>query len=86
MTIARPSGADEAAAQPFAAKFPYLQYINWVSNHDSSNYNGLQLTLTQRAYPRAILPRRLHLFPCPRRFIVFFQPHHPNSWAADLWK
>jgi hypothetical protein len=45
-----PSGADEAAAQPFAAKFPYLQYINWVSNHDRSNYNGLQLTLTQRAY------------------------------------
>jgi hypothetical protein len=42
------SGADEAAAQTFAAKFPYLQYINWVSNHDSSNYNGLQLTLTQR--------------------------------------
>ena len=39
-----PSGADEAAAQPFAAKFPYLQYINWVSNHDRSNYNGLQLT------------------------------------------
>ena len=43
-----PSAADEAAAQTFAAKFPYLQYINWVSNHDRSNYNGLQLTLTQR--------------------------------------
>jgi len=29
--------------------FPYLGFIEWFSNQDKSNYNGLQLTLTQRA-------------------------------------
>lgn len=43
-----PSGADEAAAAPFFAKYPYLQYISWVSNRDVSNYDALQVTLTQR--------------------------------------
>jgi hypothetical protein len=28
---------------------PYLGYIEFFSNHDKSNYNGLQVTLTQRA-------------------------------------
>ena len=31
------------------AKFPYLGNINWLSNLYTSNYNGLQATLTQRA-------------------------------------
>jgi hypothetical protein len=44
-----PSSADELAAERFSATFPYLQYINWVSNLDRSNYNALQFTLTQRA-------------------------------------
>jgi len=35
--------------QPFAAKFPYLSYIDQLSNLDRSNYNGLQATLTQHA-------------------------------------
>ena len=30
------------------AGFPYLQYINWGSNDAHSNYNSLQMTLTQR--------------------------------------
>jgi hypothetical protein len=33
---------------PFAAKFPYLQYINYMSNYARSNYDSLQSTLTKR--------------------------------------
>jgi len=33
---------------PFAAKFPYLQFINHVENYAYSNYNSLQTTLTKR--------------------------------------
>ncbi len=36
------------AAQPFASKFPYLGYIAWLSNTDFSNYNSLQVSMTQR--------------------------------------
>jgi carboxypeptidase family protein len=45
-------GADgglEVAAQPFVGKFPYLGYIHWLSNTDFSNYNSLQVSMTQRA-------------------------------------
>ncbi len=34
--------------RPYAAKFPYLQYINLMDNDTHSNYNSLQVTLTQR--------------------------------------
>jgi len=34
--------------QPFAATYPYLNYINYVSNYGRSNYNSLQATLTKR--------------------------------------
>ena len=44
-----PNGALEVAAKPFATKFPYLGYIDLLSNLDHSNYNALQVTLTQRA-------------------------------------
>jgi Carboxypeptidase regulatory-like domain/TonB dependent receptor-like, beta-barrel len=59
-----PNGNLERLAQPFTSScpsalgvgtgtgtgkcFPYLQYIEFFSNHDKSNYNGLQVTLTQR--------------------------------------
>jgi hypothetical protein len=33
---------------PFAAQFPYLQFINHVENYAHSNYNSLQSTLTKR--------------------------------------
>jgi hypothetical protein len=33
---------------PYVAKFPYLGFINMMSNLYGSNYNGLQVTLTQR--------------------------------------
>ena len=34
--------------QPYATRFPYLNYINWYTNHGFSNYNSLQATLTER--------------------------------------
>jgi hypothetical protein len=34
--------------QPFAGKFPYLGYIYWLSNDNLSNYNSLQVSMTQR--------------------------------------
>jgi hypothetical protein len=34
--------------RPYAAKFPYLQFIDQNSNDSRSNYNSLQATLTQR--------------------------------------
>jgi hypothetical protein len=43
-----PDGDAEVAAQPFAKKFPYLSYIYWLSNNNVSNYDGLQVSLTQR--------------------------------------
>ena len=33
---------------PYATKFPYLQFINHVENYAWSNYNSLQTTLTKR--------------------------------------
>jgi carboxypeptidase family protein len=33
---------------PYSAKFPYLQYIDSLSNQDRSHYNALQVSLTQR--------------------------------------
>jgi outer membrane receptor protein involved in Fe transport len=36
--------------RPYYAQFPYLQYINVMSNLDVSNYNALQTTLTARGY------------------------------------
>ena len=42
--------AAEFATRPFAAKFPYLTYINELTNLDRSNYNALQVTLDQRAW------------------------------------
>ncbi len=35
---------------PFGAKFPYLGFINYLSNFYGSTYNGLQTTLTARNY------------------------------------
>ena len=33
---------------PYAAKFPWLGYINYASNYARSNFNSLQATLTKR--------------------------------------
>jgi hypothetical protein len=36
--------------RPYYQQYPYLQYINWLSNIDRSNFNALQTTLTARSY------------------------------------
>jgi Carboxypeptidase regulatory-like domain len=36
------------AARPYAASFPYLSFINQMSNYARSNYHSLQATLTER--------------------------------------
>ena len=41
-------GAAEQAARPYNGKFPYLSYVDLLSNADWSNYNAAQVTLTQR--------------------------------------
>jgi hypothetical protein len=38
-----------AGPLPFASKFPYLGTIMWLSNDNFSNYNSLQVSLTQHA-------------------------------------
>ena len=35
---------------PFASKYPYLSNILWLSNNNVSNYNSLQVALTQHAW------------------------------------
>ena len=40
--------APNALPGPYAAQFPFLGNINWLSNLYTSNYDGLQATLTQR--------------------------------------
>lgn len=41
---------EAVADRPYGAQFPYLQYIDYMTNIDTSNYNGLQTTLTGRGY------------------------------------
>jgi len=43
-----PDAGVEAAAAPYA-QFPYIQNVNWITNLARSNYDGLQVTVTQRA-------------------------------------
>ncbi len=43
-----PNGAAEVAAQPYNSKFPYLNFIDYLQNSNVSNYNALQVSLTQR--------------------------------------
>jgi hypothetical protein len=42
-------GLSELQARPYAARFPYLGFIDRVSNDGRSNYHSLQVTLTKRA-------------------------------------
>jgi hypothetical protein len=43
-----PDAAAIQAARPFNSRFPYLNYIPSISSGYNSNYNGLQVTATQR--------------------------------------
>ena len=42
------NGAATQEARPFYTKFPYLGFINFVTNKSYSNYNSAQLTVTKR--------------------------------------
>ncbi|MDP8990639.1 MAG: hypothetical protein M3N41_11245, partial [Acidobacteriota bacterium] len=44
-----PNSAAENAARPYSTKFPYLGNIYQLTNSNVSNYNGLQVSLAQRA-------------------------------------
>jgi hypothetical protein len=46
----QPDIANGNTAQPFARQYPYLNYINYLSNFYGSTYHGLQNTLTARNY------------------------------------
>jgi hypothetical protein len=46
----QPDVANGNFAQTYAAQYPYLNYINYLSNFYSSTYHGLQATLTARNY------------------------------------
>jgi hypothetical protein len=43
-----PNTAAELAARPYNTKFPYLGFINYLSNSNTSSYQGLQTSVTQR--------------------------------------
>jgi hypothetical protein len=42
------TAGDEQSGRPLNGKFPFLHVINYLSNSYTSNYNGLQSTLTLR--------------------------------------
>ncbi len=44
------STAAEAAARPYATKFPYLRYITQAGNGGFSNYHAMEVTLQARNY------------------------------------
>jgi hypothetical protein len=48
--INQPDVAKGSFVQPYATQYPYLNYINYLSNIYGSNYHGLQNTLTARNY------------------------------------
>jgi hypothetical protein len=41
---------DKITDRPYYSQYPYLQYIDYMSNTDYSNYNALQATLTARSF------------------------------------
>ncbi len=45
-----PSAQAEQAGRPFSQQFPYLKFIDYYGNLDTSSYNALQAVLTARNY------------------------------------
>jgi len=45
-----PSAGAEQNGRPLNSAFPYLKYVDYFGNLDTSNYNGLQAVLTARNY------------------------------------
>lgn len=48
--VNQPNIAAGSTTQPYAAQYPYLNFINYLSNTYGSTYNGWQNTLTARNY------------------------------------
>ena len=46
----KPNGAAEAAGGQYSTQFPYIANIDWATNGQFSNYDGLQVTAQARAY------------------------------------
>jgi Carboxypeptidase regulatory-like domain/TonB dependent receptor len=67
-----PDGGLEQAAAPFNAKFPYLGTINWLANDNYANYNGLQVSLTQRTWHGL-------------SYIAGYTWAHAQSMSPDNW-
>ena len=44
------SATCENLKRPYFSRFPYFSNINYISNQDFSNYQGMQVTLTQRPW------------------------------------
>ena len=68
-----PDTAAEQAARPFASKFPYLSYINWLSNNNKSNYHGLQVSMTQRTSHGV-------------SFVLGYTYAHALAMSSDNWR
>ena len=68
-----PDTAAEQAARPFASKFPYLGYINWLSNNNQSNYHGLQVSMTQRTSHGL-------------SFVLGYTYAHALAMSSDNWR
>jgi hypothetical protein len=51
-SVGAPAGLtlSEQATRPYNSKYPYLSYIDQLTDVDRSNYNALQVTLTQRTW------------------------------------
>ena len=63
-TTAKSSTAQEVAAEPYSAEFPYLSNIDVATNGDFSNYDALQVTFQGRNYHGLVFPLCLHLVAC----------------------
>ncbi len=50
MSVCKVNTTNETNARPFASQFPYLKFIDYFGNLDSSNYNGLQIAMTARDF------------------------------------
>jgi hypothetical protein len=48
LTAGHSSGTALQEARPYFTRFPYIGFINYVTNRSRSYYNSLQVTLTQR--------------------------------------
>jgi hypothetical protein len=67
-----PDTGAEQAARPYASKFPYLSYINWLSNNNVANYHGLQVSMTQRTTHGI-------------SFVLGYTLSHALSMSSDNW-